>query len=77
MIFVNANIFVTGRFLATQFEEAMKMKMKHGILLTRFTAKFAPEVIEKWTKMVEVWDQDHSKPNPYEEPENGMYVAVA
>jgi hypothetical protein len=54
----------------------MKMKIKHGILLARFTAKFAPDVIEKWTRMVELWDEDHSQPNPYEEPENGMLLFV-
>ena len=48
------------------------MKARHQDLLDCFTAKFTPEVIEKWTSMVEAWDEDHSQPNPYEEPESGM-----
>jgi len=47
------------------------METKHCALLAWFTAKFTPEVIEKWSEMVEAWDQDHSQPNPYEEPETG------
>ena len=61
-----------GATLASQLQEAIQMKIKHEELLARFTAKFSPDVIDKWTKMIEAWDLDHSKPNPYEEPENGM-----
>jgi hypothetical protein len=72
---VVANRSVIGAYLAGQLKEAIKMRIKHGNLLARFTAKFTPEVIERWTRMVEAWDQDHSQPNPYEEPENGMLLS--
>jgi hypothetical protein len=47
------------------------MRAKHTGLLDRFTAKFSPEVVDKWTSMIEDWDSDMTKPNPYEEPHTG------
>ena len=49
------------------------MSAKHEGFLTRFTARFSPEVIEKWSAMIDAWDADQTKPNPYEEPQIGMH----
>jgi len=48
------------------------MANHHEGLLTRFTAKFEPSIIEKWVAMIDTWDMDSSKPNPYEEPQKGV-----
>ena len=47
------------------------MKVKHEDILGRFTAKFAPELVDKWIHMIGEWDMDPSKPNPYDEPVSG------
>jgi hypothetical protein len=48
------------------------MKHKHGAILNRFTAKFSPDTVENWVDMIEEWDLDKSKPNPYEESCKGL-----
>lgn len=50
------------------------MHQKHAQIFSNFNAKFAPEITEKWTKMVEEWDMDSSKPDPYEEPIIGLPI---
>ena len=63
---------VKGTSLWTQIQQAILMSAKHEGFLTRFTARFSPEVIEKWSAMIDAWDADQTKPNPYEEPQIGM-----
>jgi hypothetical protein len=46
------------------------MRSKHQELFTKFNATFKLETTEKWVKMVEEWEQDDTKPNPYAEPVN-------
>jgi len=47
------------------------MKAKHEDIFKQFSATFAPPVIKPWTSMVEHWESDPLKPNPYEEPRSG------
>jgi len=47
------------------------MRAKHEGLLTQFSGKFEPLIIEKWRMMIEAWEMDAAKPNPYEEPQKG------
>jgi hypothetical protein len=59
--------------MALKMREALSMRTRHQGIFTRFTAKFSPEVIEKWTKMIEDWDQDLCKPDPYQESVIGPF----
>jgi hypothetical protein len=45
------------------------MKKKHRLVADRHTETFLLEVIAKWQQMIKEWDDDHSKPDPYQEPE--------
>jgi len=47
------------------------MKLKQEAILAQFTARFAPEVVDKWSKVIDDWDVDPEKPNPYEEVGTG------
>lgn len=49
------------------------MKKKHRALANKLDATFDPEVTAVWRAMVEAWDADHGKADPYEEPETGAY----
>jgi hypothetical protein len=49
------------------------MKVKHEGLLAQFSAKFEPQVLDKWLGMIEAWDIDSTRPNPYEEPAKGIW----
>ena len=61
-----------GRSLSSQLKEAHKMKTRHEDLFEEFTADFPPDVIEHWVGIIEAWNMDPSKPNPYEEVETGQ-----
>ena len=52
------------------------MRSKHEEIYDRFTAKFDPEVVGKWKMMIEEWDKDPNKPDPYAEPAVGQSVAL-
>jgi len=53
------------------------MKIKHTSILAKFTAKFSPEAVNRWNAMVEAWDTDQEKPNPYEEEfGKGMFISM-
>ena len=45
---------------------------KHRKLHEEFSATFAPETVEQWSRMVDEWNKDpFNAPNPYQEPEPG------
>lgn len=51
------------------------MRSKHRELFSKFSATFKPETLTKWEAMVQTWEANpQSKPNPFEEPINGMYL---
>lgn len=56
-----------GHGLLEQFEKAIKMHARHETMFVTFTNRFDPKVIEKWDSMINDWDADSSKPNPYED----------
>lgn len=44
------------------------MQVAHRTAFENFDATFSPGVTEEFRTMVEEWDDDKNKPNPYEEP---------
>ena len=64
---------ITGVSLLTQLAKAIVMEKKHREAFEKFTATFPSDVVAKWDKMVDDWDADMSKLNPYEEPVAGKY----
>lgn len=52
------------------------MKKKHRTLADKLTSNFPPQTILDWRSMVDAWDKDHNKPDPYEEPEHGQYTCL-
>jgi hypothetical protein len=64
-----------GKSLALQLQEAVRMKIKHTAILSQFTSRFSPELINQWNNMIETWDNNHDNPNPYEEEKGkGVYL---
>ena len=47
------------------------MKARHEELLEDFSAEFPPEVIQRWSRDIEAWNEDPSNRNPYEDAETG------
>jgi hypothetical protein len=52
------------------------MKAKHQDAFQTFSSTFTPSVIAKWSRMVEEWEIDRTKPNPYEEPINRKFHLI-
>jgi hypothetical protein len=52
------------------------MRKKHKDILARFTAKFSPGIVEKWDTMIDAWDLDQTKLNPYEESCKGLLLVI-
>ena len=55
------------------FPEAALMNAKHTETFKNFSAKFPPETLAKWLKMVEQWETNPMAPNPYDEPERSKF----
>jgi hypothetical protein len=49
------------------------MRTKHKELFVKFDATFKRATVEVWEKMVQEWERDNEKPNPYAEPINSTY----
>ena len=65
---------LAGSLFLKQFKDACVMQKKHNNTFDTFPLTFKAETIAIWTKMVEDWISDHTKPNPYEEPDNSELV---
>ncbi len=59
-----------GQLFFKCFKDAVQMKKKHQEAFELFSSSFSPPTINKWSRMVQEWQDDHTKPNPYEEPFN-------
>ncbi|KAG1778659.1 hypothetical protein EV702DRAFT_1219217 [Suillus placidus] len=56
-----------GSNLLAKFKEAVTMHHTHQQFLESYTMTFPPATIRTWSKAVEDWEADMSKPNPYRE----------
>jgi hypothetical protein len=52
-------------------EKAIKWARIQGDALADMERGIPQDQLARWKKMVANWDADHSKPNPYEEREEG------
>jgi len=60
-------LFFLGTLFKKRIADAIKMQAKHEEIFEKFSARFDETLIEKWKKIVEAWEADPSKPNPYKE----------
>lgn len=63
-----------GSSLATQLDRAIEMRKDHSEAFDDHNRTLDKDTQAKWTKMVEDWEVDPNKPNPYEEPETCEYI---
>ncbi len=50
------------------------MKKKHQDAFESFSSSISPSTVAKWSKMVEEWQADRTKPNPYEELQSSKHL---
>ncbi|KAA1479985.1 hypothetical protein DENSPDRAFT_789779, partial [Dentipellis sp. KUC8613] len=65
----------TGSQLASSLVEASDMVKKQEKNFSDMKQPFPDNVIDRWDTMIEAWDLDKRKPNPYEEPVNETKLA--
>jgi hypothetical protein len=65
---------ISGALFLKRFKDACTMRKKHRDAFETFSATFKPKTIAIWSKMVDDWISDRTKPNPYEEPQNSELV---
>ncbi|EIN05219.1 hypothetical protein PUNSTDRAFT_75000 [Punctularia strigosozonata HHB-11173 SS5] len=59
-----------GNHFAHHLPDAVKMRNAYRDISDRFSATFPEQVVATWKAMVEAWQQDHSNPDPFHEPES-------
>ncbi|KAH7904648.1 hypothetical protein BJ138DRAFT_1018848, partial [Hygrophoropsis aurantiaca] len=58
-----------GPGLLSKLRKAVAMHAKHQDILERYTTTFPVSTIRDWEHRIEVWENDMTQPNPYEEPQ--------
>ncbi|KAI0743720.1 hypothetical protein C8Q80DRAFT_1122131 [Daedaleopsis nitida] len=54
--------------LLVNLKHARTMSVKQCDIFQEYTANFPADVILKWTNMINAWEKDPTRPDPYEEP---------
>ena len=52
------------------------MKKKHASENDKFDAMFPANLRDEWMSMIQDWECDKSKPNPYTHTEKGIFIHV-
>jgi hypothetical protein len=60
-----------GRTLLKKMEEAVDQRLEHAIMHHDFESALDSSAVSTWTALVEAWEADRSKPNPYERKGEG------
>ncbi|KAG1825473.1 uncharacterized protein BJ212DRAFT_1443612 [Suillus subaureus] len=55
-----------GRTLKRKMEEAPKWKWEHCAALDELEATIQPGLLDEWRLEVEAWEEDNTKPNPFD-----------
>lgn len=65
--------YAIGSSLQKNLLKAAEMSSKQRQVADDFTATFPHETIKSWSRMVNEWEADPSKPNPYVSEEKHMF----
>ncbi|KAI0310954.1 hypothetical protein OF83DRAFT_1225801 [Amylostereum chailletii] len=57
-----------GTLFLTNLKKAVAERDRHCVWYNEHIKSFPPLVVESWIKMIEAWEEDDTKPNPYQEP---------
>lgn len=69
-------IVFSGDFLLRSLLKALLMKEKHTSENRKFDAMFSTHLRDEWVLMIQNWEHDMSKPNPYTHTEKGILIYV-
>jgi hypothetical protein len=63
--------------LITTLKEAIKQKIEQVVMHHDFEAALDPKSVSQWKSMVEDWEADRMKPNPYERIGDGKHLFLS
>lgn len=66
-----------GELLLRNLLKALLMKEKHTSENKKFDATFPAGLRNEWSVMIQKWERDKSKPNPYTHAEKGAPILVS
>ncbi|KAI0662341.1 hypothetical protein C8Q70DRAFT_1050991 [Cubamyces menziesii] len=58
-------------------EDAHTLKLQQRKTYDQYTSTFDVKVIREWEEMIKAWEEDHDRPDPYEEPQAAVSYATA
>jgi hypothetical protein len=66
--------FLTGSSLASRLSEALKEQALHRAFFLKLTSGLDQDTIKEWEELVTAWEDDQTKPNPFEEVKSSAYI---
>lgn len=60
----------TGEYFHKSLQKAVLMREKHRIQSDKYSSTFPAHTIVEWKKAIKEWEADHTKSDPYAEPEH-------
>ena len=63
-----------GSSLSRNLREAMEFRDRQHTIFSELDASLDSTITRQWQTMIDTWEADPTKPNPYEEPEIGTSV---
>lgn len=55
-----------GTSFTRKLQEAIPERNKHKEVFSKLSSSLSSKVVQEWSKMLQDWEADNSKPNPYE-----------
>ena len=65
-----------GGFLLKNLRRSVTWSKSQRAFATAISAKHSEDIIQEWSKICEAFDEDPTKPNPYEEPKTHQSATV-
>ena len=72
---VHPQLFYSGKLLEKNLRRSLVWEKSQRDIATLMSGAFDAATVDKWRKMREEFDSDHSKPNPYEEHDNRTFIS--
>jgi hypothetical protein len=67
--------FHVGSLLASRLAEALKEHALHRTFYMKLLSGLDQTIVEKWKELVTAWEDDQTKPSPFEEVNNSAFIS--
>src|SRR6516164_2158306 len=63
-----------GLSLSSRLSEALKAHALHHAFFDKLSSGLEPQTIKEWEEAVKAWEDDQTKPNPFEDFKKSVYI---